>query len=154
MHYNSCEPQSIGPLVQHNKITFFECFKLWWRFFLCLIGLLLACSLLTHILLMLAVQLTSLLGLAEGNPNTLVDIKYFGAVNPILLHCTSLLSLAFFIAGQIGIFYMLINFSPAVKKILYKRRNVNPYYAPSTVDTPMRIGNKTRTQSEHQSKTS
>ena len=129
--------------MKHNKITFFECFKLWWRFFLCLIGLLLACSLLTHILLMLAVQLTTPLGLTEGKPNTLVEIKYFGSVNHILLHFTSLLSLAFFIAGQIGIFYVLINFSPAVKKILYKRRNLNPYYAPSAVDTSMRIDNKT-----------
>tara|TARA_A100001015_G_scaffold317328_1_gene434005 strand:- start:1276 stop:1602 length:327 start_codon:yes stop_codon:yes gene_type:complete len=105
-------------------------------------GVLLLCSLLTHILLLCAVKLTSLLGLNSSAPSALSEIQHFGKINNTILHFVGLSSISVFILGQIGIFYLLINYSPAVKKILYRRKTQNPYYAPQTLSGNNKLSNK------------
>lgn len=123
---------NLRPILIYKKITLLQCLRLWWRFAICLIGVLLACSLVTHLLLLAAVSLTRLLGLAISTPSSLTNISHFGQTHNSLLHIVGLSSVAFFIFGQVLVFYLLINYSPAIRKILYRREIDNPYPAPIT----------------------
>ena len=117
----------------HSKtpsISFLECLKIWWRFFLSFIAILLACSLITHLLLLAAVWLTQLFDFAKTAPKTLVEVNHFGLINSTLLHIVGLSSLGCFLTGQITVFYMLLNYSPVIRRILYKNNKENPYPKP------------------------
>jgi len=115
-----------------SPISFLACFKIWWRFFLSFIAILLVCSLVTHLLLLAAVWLTQLLDLAKFAPKALVEVTHFGLVNSTLLHIVGLSSFGFFLASQITVFYLLLNHSTAIRKILYKHHVSNPYPRPIT----------------------
>ena len=116
----------------YKKITFLQSLRLWWRFAICFIGVLLASSLVTQLLLLGAVFLTRLLGLQASAPLSITSIGHFGHTHSSLLHIVGVSSIAFFIFGQVLVFYLLINYSPAVRKILYCREIDNPYPAPIT----------------------
>ena len=126
--------------TDNPPIRFLECVKIWWRFFLSFIAVLLFCSLTTHILLLGAVWLTNALNFGQSAPKTLVEINHFGPVNGTLLHFVGLTSLGCFTIGQICTFYLLLNRSNVIRTILYKNTKTNPYTSP--LSTP--------TETEHQ----
>lgn len=112
-------------------ITWIQCIRLWWRFLLFFLGLLLICSVVTNFLVVVAcMATTAVFSKFSGDSFTIVD--QFGWVYIPFLHTASFLSIAFFCIGQISIFYILLNRSRAIKKILFQPKHHNPYPAPST----------------------
>ena len=115
--------------MQIQKVTWLQCCQLWWRFALCFLGTLLVCSLATHLLLAAATTLTSTLPALkqaqQGTPTTA-----FGPIHTWLLHLVGMLSISTFIACQIILFYCLLNYNAAVRRILYAQKCQNPYPAP------------------------
>ena len=126
LHYNKFTYQ----LAMHpQKITWIQCYRLWWRFALCFLGTLLICSLTTHIILMLSTSLTATLS-TPPFPQNNKHFATFGPINSSLLHLAALLSIAIFISCQITMFYYLLNYNTTIRHILYPKTPTNPYPAP------------------------
>jgi hypothetical protein len=111
-------------------ISWIQCARLWWRFLLLFLGLLLICSVVSNFLVVTAsMATTTIFTDYSGDSFTIVD--QFGLVYKPFLHAAGILSIMFFCLGQIAIFYTLLNNSKAVQKILFQSKQHNPYPAPA-----------------------
>ena len=122
---------SLSELPMDRHITLSQCVQLWWRFALYFIGTLLLCSLVTHVSLWLSAAASQWLTTHEWiSDNDMTAAPYVGHIYTFFMHALGLGSIAFFVAAQVSVFYILLNHNATVRHILFGKRK-NPYSAPS-----------------------